>query len=669
MRRHAGICIIVSCYLIFSSGLLIAGAQSESAGSATRGKYLAGKGIIIPPEEVYVDAYIAQIDYDYPEPEGDVGVFLYSGYRQLSSKGQEEVFHIGIQARERRFEDLPPMNLAFVIDKSGSMSSADKMEWVKESFDIFIERVRDIDYVSLITFDNEAAVLFPATRMNDKNKRLQFKQKVHAIEPGGGTNLVAGLKLGYKEAMTYFREIYANRVLFLTDGRGDSEGILDMAARYKEIGVNCSTIGLGTDFDLKLMQDLAKKGGGSSRFISDRDEMEETFGSELDRMVVPAALDLSMECEVLIDAEIEGTWGYDYVIKGNRIGYSLPTLHHRDYETMLVHVNIPPNNYKGKKDVLRFTLSYTDLGGKRKKIGPYTLASKFVTDPSPVTGFSDAMVLRSGTMMQFALELKTIGGIYYNARKEIDELNNLKNRLWSDDMTEDQYETLTSPDIEALETKITAVMKSIFDRCLDIRKVLENVRLRLDNEGFEDEIKIMDNYISIIGKELAYDEKQVAEIRENAEIEVPVKDRSIEAHLSHLFDEMILGFPSGGEGVIAVSGFTSKPERPMRLLDLLNEMAIAKFSGLDTMTMVERDKLDIILEEQELAVSDLMDTTTAIRIGNFLAADFIVTGTVIEMGSSLAVFGRVINVETAEVESVAQVIVQKNSEVKKLLGN
>ncbi len=106
---------------------------------------------------------------------------------------------------------------------------------------------------------------------------------MQAISPGGGTNLVAGLELGYQKVPANFRSEYSNRVLFLTDGRGESTVILEMAMNYKNMGINVSTIGVGTDFDLNLMVDLSKKGGGSSRFISAREEMEETLGSELDR--------------------------------------------------------------------------------------------------------------------------------------------------------------------------------------------------------------------------------------------------------------------------------------------------------------------------------------------------------------------------------------------------
>jgi TolB-like protein len=96
-------------------------------------------------------------------------------------------------------------------------------------------------------------------------------------------------------------------------------------------------------------------------------------------------------------------------------------------------------------------------------------------------------------------------------------------------------------------------------------------------------------------------------------------------------------------------------------------MAMVEFGRIDTMTLVERGKLDLLLSEQELALSDLMDTENAIEIGRFLAANYIVTGTVIETAGTVIVFGRVIDVATGEVESVAQVILPKDGNLIRLL--
>lgn len=143
------------------------------------------------------------------------------------------------------------------------MYQRDKMEWVKESFDVFINKVRDKDFVSLVVFDEDAEVIFPATQMNSEKKRKKFRDAVHSITPGGGTNMAAGLELGYKEVLLNFNKENTNQVLFLTDGVGDSERVLELAETYRKMGIDISAIGLGMDFNHVFMSDLAKRGAGA----------------------------------------------------------------------------------------------------------------------------------------------------------------------------------------------------------------------------------------------------------------------------------------------------------------------------------------------------------------------------------------------------------------------
>jgi hypothetical protein len=475
MKRFTAFIIVL---LIISAPRIVTAGGAQEGASPERSKYLSGKGTIVPPEEIYIDSYVSYIDYQYPKPDFGVGVSLYSGHRQISTRGQEEIIQIGIQGRETSFEELPPMNIAFVIDKSKSMSEQDKLDWVKDAFDTFIQRVRDKDFISLVVFDDDAKIIFPSTQMRSIQERMKFKDAVHSIIPGGGNNFKAGLSLGYKQVEANFHKDYSNRILLLSDGTvsGEEEvpGVFEMVENFNDMHINLSTIGVGANYNLELMRVLAEKGGGSSRFISGRDEMEKTFGSDLDRTFVPTARNLSMKLEFLQDVEILGTWGYDNKIEGITIHYYLGTLHHRDYETILAQIRIPPQSTSEliqEKKLARFSLSYTDLNCKKHYPDPYYLKVKFVNIEPPVTAFSDEMVLQSGTMLHYAQALKKIGELYY-----------------------------------------TEQLQSAFDLTISTQKEIKDARLRLGDKGFDNEIEILDKYIAIIGQDLGLPENELKKI-------------------------------------------------------------------------------------------------------------------------------------------------------------
>lgn len=96
-------------------------------------------------------------------------------------------------------------------------------------------------------------------------------------------------------------------------------------------------------------------------------------------------------------------------------------------------------------------------------------------------------------------------------------------------------------------------------------------------------------------------------------------------------------------------------------------MALVEITKLESMRVIERQRVNEILEEQGIASMDLMNITNAIEIGKLLAVNYILTGSIVESSKTVVIFGRIINVETAEIESVALVIVPKNSNVEPLL--
>jgi TolB-like protein len=624
MKRLPCVFLMIVCLVPAAA---MAGGAAEG-GSAKRSGYLAQHDTIVPPSEILIDSYLASIDYRYPVPTSSVfGVYLYSGNRQLSIQGQEEVVQIGIQGGKTGFDKLPPMNLAFVIDRSGSMADADKLSWVKDSFDIFIERVRDIDYVSLVVFDDSARVVFPATRMNSFRNRVRFRDAVQSMQPRGSTNIREGLTLGCLEVMKNLNREYTNRVMFLSDGCdtcGNTHGdILEVAKKFCDEGVTISTIGVGSSFDLELMSAMANIGGGSSRFISDRKQMEATFGSELDRMVVPIARNLQMLLEFLVDVDILDTWGYENRRSGNMVRYFLPTLHHGDYETILAHIYVHPQRFTGETQIARFWVRYEDAGGVQYESGPYILDASFVESPSPTYGFSDGRILQSGTILHFARNLKSIGELYYGDRTPA----NLEKAL-----------------------SLSAAVK----------KELANAKLRLESDIFDDEIEIADRYIKILGKELALAEEKIRSMEEDTEIAPPAPNRPVHEQFTYLCREITLDLKGKKQSVVALSGFTSRDGSQHALLREITDMVFEEISDIPTVTLVEQNTFRAALENRGFSPSDLADKLNAVEVGGLLGADYILTGTVMETSHSYIIFSRLLNARSGEVERAAQVIIARS---------
>ncbi len=659
--------LIIGILSILPSLAWSSGAKEESA---ERGKYVAEQGKIIPPEEIHIDSYIAEIDYQYPYPKTEVGVTLHAGHRQVSIHGQEEVIQIGIQGRKEKFEDIPPMNLAFVFDKSGSMCGKDKMEWVREAFGIFIYRLREEDTVSIVAFAETADVLLPATRLKEIGSRKILVERVRAVKPEGESDLKAGILAGHEQIKSRSHEGSINRIIFISDGLGEYNDILEMADRFNEEGINISTVGVGMDFNLKLMSQLANRSGGSSRFMSNREKINEIFNTDLDRMVVPVAYDLKMEMEFLQEVNIQNTWGYDHVIEAGKIQYSLPTLHTRDYETILMQVKIPSGQNEGTHDFARFTLTYRDRSGRKLTSGPHVMRMKYSDTGGSYTGFSNPMVLKAGTMLHIAQALKVIGTLYYSSQEDSRNIYGLGRLIWQnrDVQQTTHYDDVVHLEIEETQKSIRARKQRCLDICIALKKEIHNTHLRLEKTIFKDELAIFDMYIKKLSQELGLPSEIVTRLLEETEILPTVTEASIEKQVSDLVDELILELQTKKSGSVVFYGFTQRDGGASSLKRLIERKVNGELKKISALSIVPEGELDSYLREWDLDRTDLMDTDAALKAATELLADYLVGGMIIETPSSVILFARVINGINETVDSVAQIILPLDDEVRRLLS-
>jgi len=380
-----------------------------------------------------------------------------------------------------------------------------------------------------------------------------------------------------------------------------------------------------------------------------------------------------MELEFLLPVQDIETWGYSHRIDGQKVTFSQATLHHGDYETIVVRFVLPPLDSVGEVPLFRFQMKYADLDGKNYRWGSKEIYTNVVEAESQLAGYSNSRVLRAGTMLFFAEGLTRIADVYFAGREELTKINELRNQLFeeakarTEDIESITYEELTSPEVVALEGRFNQRVRTALDMTVETRKVLLNAKVRLDEDAFDDEIQILNNYIKTLGGELELGDEQIDQTMVQTELYPAYGAQSLDQQLQLLFREVVLELQQVSSGKLAVSGFSYNNGQDSALITLLNEKAVSDLAGLEQLRILERSKLEAVLTEQELALSDLVDTENAIQIGRIMAADLLLTGTVIEMTQSVIIFSRIIDVVSGEIESAAQVIIPKSADLERLL--
>lgn len=185
-----------------------------------------------------------------------------------------------------------PLSVHLVLDVSGSMSGS-AIENARDAAQTLVNKLDPADDFSMITFSSDAQVLVPDGPVGAR--RGDILQKIKTVKAEGGTNISAGLDLGYKEA--HSPRISADAVkivMLLSDGHanaGDSNprSLSERSAKAFQDGIQTSSFGLGPDFDAALMSTIADKGAGGYYYLADSSQIAPALSHELDARLVPVA--------------------------------------------------------------------------------------------------------------------------------------------------------------------------------------------------------------------------------------------------------------------------------------------------------------------------------------------------------------------------------------------
>jgi len=231
---------------------------------------------------------------------------------------------VDLDAMER-----PPLNLALAVDTSGSMAG-DSMAWTITGLLSMVDSLEPGDRVTLVDFDTRAEVLIEHAVAGDDDEALIAA--INSLSAAGGTNIHDGLAEAFESVAELAVEDMQNRVILLSDGLAtsgntDSGDILALAEAHTEAGIGLTTIGMGSDFDIDLMRDLAEAGAGAFYFLEDPSAVEEVFVEEVETFLVPLGQDASIDLDVSDQYTLRNVFGTtDHFIEGNHASIDIPLL-------------------------------------------------------------------------------------------------------------------------------------------------------------------------------------------------------------------------------------------------------------------------------------------------------------------------------------------------------
>lgn len=257
-------------------------------------------GQMPPKDAVRIEEMLNYFRYDYPQPQGEHPFEVVTELSECPWQPQHKLLHLGLQGKHIPTDDLPPSNLVFLIDVSGSMAPPNRLPLVKSAFRLLVNELRPQDRVAIVVYAGAAGLALEPASGNEKTKILEALDK---LEAGGSTAGGAGIRLAYKVAGQYFAKGGNNRVILATDGdfnvgvSSDAE-LVRIAEEEREKGIFLTVLGFGMgNYKDNKLQKFANAGNGHHAYIDDIDEARKVFVQEFGGTLFTIAKDVKIQVE------------------------------------------------------------------------------------------------------------------------------------------------------------------------------------------------------------------------------------------------------------------------------------------------------------------------------------------------------------------------------------
>jgi len=275
---------------------------SVDTGSYANVRRFLNRGALPPRDAVRVEELVNYFGYDYAAPAANAATPFAVDARLVASPWNAErgLLRIAVRGQDLAKQSLPPSNLVFLVDVSGSMNPQDRLPLVRSALHLLTNQLRAQDRVAIVSYASGTRVVLEAT---PGNKKDAIHAAIDTLSAGGGTYGEAGIRLAYAQARTGFISEGINRVLLATDGDlnigvTSADELKTLVEGERKRGVSLTTLGVGdSNYNEALMKKLADVGDGSYHYLDTLQEAHKVLVNEMTSTLAVIAQDLKLQIE------------------------------------------------------------------------------------------------------------------------------------------------------------------------------------------------------------------------------------------------------------------------------------------------------------------------------------------------------------------------------------
>lgn len=287
-------------------------------------RYLRVHSMLPPKSAVRIEEFINYFNFDYPDPADGTPIALTGEVCECPWAAEHKIIRIGIKGKTIPENELPPTNYVLLVDVSGSMSDANKLPLLKESFKLLVDEMTASDYMSIVTYASaDEIVLQPTSGANKET----IKAAIDKLGSGGGTAGSKGIETAYELAEKNLIEGGNNRIILASDGDFNigivnHDDLIKLIEQKRDKSIFLTALGVGAgNYNDSNMEQIANHGNGTYEYIDKIEQAEKLFIYEYQKFFTVAK-----DCKVQIEFNPEVVSSY------RLIGYENRVLSEEDFE-------------------------------------------------------------------------------------------------------------------------------------------------------------------------------------------------------------------------------------------------------------------------------------------------------------------------------------------------